>query len=142
MKLSAAFCLVAGAASAWEFSPTPICTLSYGGESGSVTVTYDPMLGDYAISLTRANGLWPDAPIFGILFAGPRQIQIGTDRHTLSDDQRTITATDKGFGNVLDGLEFNTFAIAQAGEVLFRFDLTDVAEPVQAFRNCGTELTS
>lgn len=138
----ASLSLIASSAAAWEYSPTQICTLSHEGDSGSVVVTYDPMLGDYAISLTRANGLWPDAPVFGILFAGPRQIQIGTDRHRVSDDQRTITATDKGFGNVLDGLEYNNFAIAQAGDVLFRFDLTDAAEPVRAFRNCGAELTS
>ena len=142
MRLAAAFCVMAGPALAWDYSPTPICTLSHEGESGSVVLTYDPVLGVYAIALTRADGLWPDAPVFGILFAGPRQIQIGTDRHNLSEDQSTITATDKGFGNVLNGLEFNNFAVAQAGDVLFRFDLSDAAEPVRAFRNCGAELTS
>jgi hypothetical protein len=38
---------------------------------------------------------------------GPRGNMISTSRHALSDDGRTLSVSDRGFGNVLNGLEFN-----------------------------------
>jgi hypothetical protein len=80
---------------------------------------------------------WPGSPAFGIRFEGARTLAIGTDRHRLSDDGRTLTVTDTGFGNVLDGLEFNATATATAGGVSVALDLTGAADPVRAFRACA-----
>ena len=44
--------------------------------------------------------------------------------------------TDRGFGNVLNGLEFNDTAIAIAGETRVPFSLAGAAPEIQAFRAC------
>ena len=40
----------------WEFSPTPICTLSHDGEAAEVTLTYDAAIPEYAGALEGAMG--------------------------------------------------------------------------------------
>lgn len=62
---------------------------------------------------------------------------IGTDRHVLSPDGRSLTVTDTGFGNVLDGLAFNTTATALSGAEALPFDLAGAGPAVEAFRSCG-----
>lgn len=116
--------------SAWEFDPVPICTLRNTSDP-AVEVTYDGQL--YAIHLTRVGG-WPDAPLFAIRFDGPAGMTITTNRHVISGT--TLTVTDRGFGNVLSGLEFNRTATALIGDVAVPIDLDGAAGPVQAFRNC------
>ncbi|MEM7644123.1 MAG: excinuclease ABC subunit B [Pseudomonadota bacterium] len=118
---------------AWTFSPLPICTLEQATETGTTRVTFDPSTGIYAIALTRPDG-WPPAPVFSIRFEGGAPLTISTPRHVI--DGATLTVTDRGFGNVLAGLEFNATATAILGETIFPMDLTGAAEPVRAFRAC------
>jgi hypothetical protein len=102
-----------------------------------VAVTFDPRLAQpYAIRITREDAPWPDAPAFAMRFEGARGMVIGTDRQVLSDGGRTLTVTDTGFGNVLDGLEFNRLATALAGEAAVPFPLDGAAPEVRAFRDC------
>ena len=61
---------------------------------------------------------------------------ISTDRHVLSDDGRTVTVRDTGFGNVLNGLEFNGAATAILADAAVTFPLDGIAEPMAAFRAC------
>ena len=122
-------CLAASPLWAWTFTPQPICTLANDG-SLQVTVTYDGAL--YAIHITRPGG-WPDAPVFSLRFA-PNGPTISTTRHSVTGDR--LTVTDKGFGNVLDGLQFNGTATAMLGETNQPIDLQGAADPVAAFRNC------
>jgi hypothetical protein len=99
-------------------------------------VTYDPRQPEpYAIRIDRAAP-WPEAPVFSIDYEGPRPLGISTTRHRLSDGGTAITVTDEGFGNVLDGLEFNTTATAILGDVRVPFPLDGAVGPVQAFRAC------
>jgi hypothetical protein len=131
-----ALILLASPAAAWEFTPVPVCTLSHATAEASLTVTYDPRQPEpYAIRIDRAAP-WPEAPVFSIDYAGPRALGISTARHRLSDGGTAVTVTDEGFGNVLDGLEFNTTATAILGDVRVPFPLDGAAGPVQDFRAC------
>jgi hypothetical protein len=113
------------------------CTLDHAGAEAEVRLTYDPALPEYTIAVTRAEP-WPEAAVFAMRFEGPRANMIQTTRHVLSDGGQTLTVTDRGFGNVLDGLEFNATALALAGETVVSLDLTGAAPEVAAFRACGT----
>ena len=135
MRWIALVCL-ASPATAWEFSASPVCTLSHVGAEAEVTLTFDPAGPEYAITITRRDAPWPDAAVFGITFRGMAGLSIGTDRHVLSDGGASLTVTDSGFGNVLDGLQYNTVALAQSGEAVVQIDLREAAAPVAAFRRC------
>lgn len=124
----------------WSFSPVPVCTLRHGEAGVAVTVTYDPALPEYAIELTLDAGVWPDSPAFHIAFQGGRALTIGTGFHVLSDDGRSLTVRDRGFENVLDGLEFNLTARAFAGDLSVTFGLDGAPEPVRQFRACPQNL--
>lgn len=136
MRIFLALILSTSPALAWEFTPVPVCTLSQEAGEVSVRVTYDPATRDYAIALTRPAP-WDDAPSFAMGFAGPRGLTISTDRQVLSDGGRTLTVTDRGFGNVLNGIEFNETALAVTGETGARIPLAGAAPHVQAFRACA-----
>lgn len=136
-----ALALLASPAAAWEFTPSPVCTLTYSDASVDVVVTFDPAIPEYSITLTTPRP-WPQADQFGLTFAGPRGLSIGTDRHVLSDDRFSLTVTDTGFGNVLDGLQFNEQAIGASGDAQVTVDLTDAAPAVAAFRACPADVTS
>lgn len=136
MRLIIALLAFATPAAAWEFSADPVCTLTDETAEASLTVTYDPSLPEYAIAITLPEGTWPDAQTFGMAFAGGRDISIQTDRHRLSNDGRTLTVTDRGFGNVLNGLEFNTRAYAILGDVTVGFTLEGIDPAITAFRAC------
>ena len=123
-------------AHAWEFSPSPICTLTQTTADGTMTVTYDASLPEYAIAITLAEGTWPDALTFGMAFAGGDALSIGTDRHIISGNGRTLTVKDRGFGNVLNGLEFNTRAYGIVGDFSVGFDLEGIKPAITAFRDC------
>jgi hypothetical protein len=123
-------------AGAWEFTPQPVCTLSHETDRARVVVTHDPSLSEpYAIAVTGAAP-WPDVPVFSMRFDGPRGLTISTDRQNLSDGGRTLSVTDTGFGNVLNGLEFNDTATALAGDIAVPFPLAGAAPEVRAFRAC------
>jgi hypothetical protein len=142
MRLALTLTLLATPAAAWEFSPTPVCTLSHETPEASVTVTHDPRQPEpYAIAVTTQGG-WPEAPVFSIRFDGPRGNTISTPRHRLSADGTTLTVTDRGFGNVLDGLEFNDSATATAGGASVTLPLDGAAPAVQAFRACADAVLS
>lgn len=121
-------------ASAWEFTASPICTVSHETPGALITVTYDPREAEpYALSITRTEP-WPDLPIFGMQFEGPRPLVITTDRHVI--DGLMLKVRDRGFGNVLNGLEFNQTAFALLGDLSVPFPLDDAANAISAFRTC------
>lgn len=135
--LIALLLLLATPATAWDFTATPVCTILNDTPGLSIRVTFDPDRPEpYAISLTRPDP-WPASPTFGLRFDGPAALTIGTARHRLSADGRTLTVTDTGFGNVLDGLALNTTATALAGATEAAVDLAGARPAVEAFRACG-----
>lgn len=132
--------LLASPAAAWDFSAAPVCTLRHKTPDMSVVVTYDPrQAAPYAIALSRRAKPWPSAPVFGLRFSGGRERTITTPSHALSDDGRTLTVRDQGFGNVLDGLEYNSVATAFAGATAAQMSLETAPEAVRAFRACTVQ---
>lgn len=143
MRLALTLTLLASPAAAWEFASSPVCTLSHDTGDVAVTVTKDPSLPEpYAIALTLADGTWPEVPVFAIQFVGPFGLVIQTDRHALSEDGRTLTVTDTGFDNVLDGIGLNRTAIMLVGPAVMPVDLDGAGGPVAAFRDCPQDATS
>jgi hypothetical protein len=130
--------LLTAPAHSWDFTPVPVCTIAEGTADLSIRVTYDPSQAEpYAISLTRLGDPWPATETFALRFDGPAALSIGTGRHLLSPDGRTLTVSDTGFGNVLDGLALNGTATALAGATQIPFDLSGARPAVEAFRACG-----
>jgi len=128
---------------AWDFEPTPVCTLSHETAQIALAVTYDPTLPEpYAIALTLSQGTWPDVPVFALRFDGPDGLVISTNRHSLSDDGRTLRVTDRGFGNVLDGIGLNRLVTALAGPLAVTVPLDGAGPPLAAFRDCPQGVTS
>ena len=134
MRILIALAVLATPATAWEFTASPVCTVTHETPDGDLTLTYDPRQPEpYAIAVTSAVP-WPNAPVFGMRFDGPRALTITTDRQTL--DGQTLTVRDQGFGNVLNGLEFNETATALLGDTALSFPLDDAAPEIQRFRAC------
>ncbi|MEM6637096.1 MAG: excinuclease ABC subunit B [Pseudomonadota bacterium] len=128
---------IATPAAAWEFSTEAnICLLRHGGSEGDVRVTYAPGLAVYGITVSRGEAPWEPGAIFAIQFQGPRALTISTNRQQYSGGGRDLSVTDRGFGNVLNGLEFNTSATAILGNQTVRFDLRGAAPEVRKFRAC------
>ena len=97
---------------------------------------YDPRQAEpYAIALTL-TGPWQPAPVFAIAFEGAADLMISTSRHRTSPDGRTLSVSDTGFGNVLNGLEFNATATAISGNQAVTVPLEGAAPAVQEFRAC------
>jgi hypothetical protein len=136
MRTVLALALLASPAAAWEFAATPICTLTDTSDAGEITVTYDASITEYTITVTLPDGTWPTAQTFAMAFAGGRPISIQTDRYTLSADGRSLTVKDRGFGNVLNGLEFNTRAYAVLGDTTMGITLDGIGPAISAFRDC------
>lgn len=135
--LSAALILPTAAA-AWEAGVDGrLCTLDHADTQTEVRLTYDPAGPEYTIAIRR-TAPWPEAPVFAMKFIGGQGNRIATTRHTLSEDRRTLTVVDRGFGNVLNGLASNLRAVAESGEASVLIDLTGAAPEVEAFRACGT----
>jgi len=128
-------------ANAWEFSPSPICTLTHSEQDIDLVLTFDPSIPEYAITVTRQMG-WPDGPFYVLGFDGPRPARLTSDRHTLSADRKSVTVRDSGFGNVLDGLANNVIAISSLGGQSATFDLSGAAPAVASFRDCPAPLSS
>lgn len=142
MRTALGLVLLALPAQAWEFSPLPVCMLSHREPAASVRVTHDPRLAEpFAIAITRPAG-WSGGSPFSIEFEGGRGLTISTDRQRLSDDRQTLTVTDQGFGNLLDGLEFNRTATAVLGEATVSVPLAGAAPAVRAFRACAAAPTA
>ena len=134
--LPLALVVLASPATAWEFSPSPICTLTDTSTDGTITVTYDASLPEYSVTITLPDGTWSVDPAFAMNFAGNRPISIQTDQHRISPDGRSLTVTDSGFGNVLDGLEFNQRAYATSGDTIVGLSLDGITPAITAFRAC------
>ena len=135
LRAFAVLLLTATPALAWEARSSPVCELTHEGEAGRVRVTYDPAIAEYAIAITPDRP-WSPGPIFAIRFDGPRGLTISTDRHVIFDSGATLTVTDRGFGNVLNGLEFNDTATALLGDRAVAFALDGAGPAVRAFRAC------
>ena len=134
MRTALALVALATPAAAWDFSPVPVCTLSHATAQGALTVTFDPRQPQpYALTATAD---WPVAPVFSVRFDGPRGLTISTGRHVLAEGGARLTVTDSGFGNVLDGLEFNTTAILMSGDRTMVLPLDGAAAQVRRFRDC------
>jgi hypothetical protein len=128
--------VLATPAAAWEFTPSPVCTLSHETAEAALEITYDPSRAEpYAIAIRRAVP-WPEGPVFAIRYAGARSLTIQTTRHQLSADRRTLTVTDRGFGNVLDGIGLNDTATAMLAGAEVVFPLDGARAPLAAFRDC------
>jgi len=136
MRLASFLLLIASPAVAWEFSPSPVCTLSHGTETAEVRVIYDARVPEYAISVSRRDAPWSPGPVFAIRFDGPHGMTISTDRHGLSSSGQTLTVADSGFGNVLNGLEFSDTATALLADQEVTIPLAGAAPQVQKFRAC------
>ena len=132
----AALLPIAAPALAWEFSDVPVCTLRHATPEVAVAVTFDPAIAEYAITLTLAEGVWPEGAVFAIAFEGGWAITIRTDRHELSDGGRTLTVRDSGFGNVLDGIGGNSRATAMLPGRAVKVALDGAGGPLAAFRAC------
>lgn len=129
-------CLVTSPARAWEFTDVPVCTLSHDTPQVAVAVTFDPAIAEYAITLTLAEGVWPDAAVFAIAFGGGWPITIQTDRHEIGEGGRKLTVRDSGFGNVLDGIGRNAVATAILPGQSVVVPLAGAGGPLAAFRDC------
>lgn len=135
MRHLALLLLLPASAQAWEFTPGLPCRLSHATPDAAIELTYDPTQPFYTVTVTR-RAPWPKADAFQMQFNGPGALRIGTDRHQLSKDGRALTVGDRGFGNVLNGLEFNETTTAIAGDTSVTFPLVGIAEPLKAFRAC------
>lgn len=137
-SLTLALTIFAAPALAWQAGiEGALCTLDHSGAEAEVRLTYDPSLPEYTIAI-RAAEPWPEAAVFAMRFDGPQSGMISTARHVLSGDGLTLSVSDRGFGNVLDGLEFNEVALAATGETVIAIDLEGAAPEVAAFRACIT----
>lgn len=125
-------------AAAWEAGRDgALCTLSHAEAGGDILISFDPAGPTYTLSVRRA-GIWSEGPFFGIGFLGGAEMTITTDRHTLSADGSTLSVTDSGFGNVLNGLSDNTAAMLFTSTPGFSVSLAGAAPAVAAFEACGT----
>lgn len=133
-----AFAMLAGPVHGWEAgSEGALCTLTHSEPSADIRLTFDPSVPLYTITITTPEA-WPVSPEFAMAFTGSRGNTITTNRHVLSPDGRSLSVSDRGFGNVLDGLQFNTTATGLAGGTSVTVSLEGAAPQVEAFRACGT----
>ncbi len=123
-------------AHAWQATIGATCTLQHSTAQAEVKLLYDPSLPRYTITITRSGTAWQPAAVFGLTFEGAASNTISTSRHMLQDGGASVTVEDRGFGNVLDGLQFNRSVTAFLGDQTLQFDLTGAAPAVQAFRDC------
>lgn len=130
--------LLTSPAHAWQAgSEGRICTLTHSEPAAEIRLTYDPAGPLYSITVTTPAP-WPEAAVFGIRFDGASPNTITTSRHERDAAGHSLTVTDRGFSNVLDGLEFNSTATAFTGPAATVIDLTGAAPEVRAFRLCTT----
>lgn len=139
LRVGAILLLTTAPALAWEARSGRVCELVHDGDNVSVRVTYDPVTPEYAIAITPQRP-WANGPIFAMRFDGPRGITITTDRHVITGGGATLTVTDSGFGNVLNGLEFNHTATAMLGDQSVSVPLDGAAPAVRDFRACASGL--
>ncbi|MEP5732182.1 MAG: hypothetical protein ABJL67_22735 [Sulfitobacter sp.] len=128
-------CGAAWPASAWEFTPGTPCVLKHETEQIALELTYDPTAPLYSISVTQGVPFDP-APIFSMRLRGRAPLTISTDQHKLSNSGKTLTVIDRGFGNVLNGLQFGQGVVIQLGQTQIDLPLVGASAPVASFRTC------
>ncbi len=133
MRLVISLLILPFPAQAWDHTIGDICTLSHQTETATIHLTYDPAKPLYTLKVTREGG-WPQSPFFGMRFDGRQPNAISTNRHVHQED--AVFVADVGFGNVLDGLQFNDTAYALTEGEFAAFPLDGAAPHVQAFRDC------
>ncbi|MEM7320618.1 MAG: excinuclease ABC subunit B [Pseudomonadota bacterium] len=121
-------------AHAWEASIGRICTLRHEEPQADMRLTFDPAGPEYSITVTLNGKEWRPNPVFSIAFEGPVGLTISTGRHQIGG--ASVTVTDSGFGNVLNGLEYNWSARAILGDQEISVSLAGAAPAVRAFRAC------
>lgn len=141
LRVLAVLLMTSASALAWEARSGRVCELVHDGEAAYVRVTYDPAIPEYSIAITPAVP-WMNGPVFAMRFDGPRSNVISTDRHVITGGGETLTVTDSGFGNVLNGLEFNHTATALLGDQAIAVPLEGAGPAVQDFRVCASGLTA
>ncbi len=141
LRALAVLLLTAAPALAWETRSGRVCELVHDGETAFVRVTYDPAIPEYSIAITPELP-WLNSPVFAMRFDGPRSNIISTDRHVISGGGATLTVTDSGFGNVLNGLEFNHTATALLGDRAIAVPLDGAGPAVRDFRACASGLSA
>ena len=139
LSLLVALTCITTPVTAWEFTPGKPCVLSHQTDIAAIELTYDPTGPLYTLTVTRAEQ-WPKAPVFAMRFDGPKGRSIGTSRHQRNNSGRSLSVTDTGFSNVLDGLEFNQTATALSGDATVTFPLEGATGPVRAFRACVVDI--
>lgn len=140
-KTALTMILFASPALAWDFTSGQICTLSDATDTAEIILTFDPALPRYTLSVT-ADTAWPTGGTFMMTFANTRPAKIQTDRYVLSVDGMTLSVSDSGFGNVLNGLEFGGQIRAAVGDQLVELTSGGIAAPMEAFKNCGVAALS
>ncbi|WP_209077732.1 hypothetical protein [Shimia sp. R9_3] len=124
-------------ATAWQATTGETCTLTHETTDTRVHLTYDPSKPLYTLAITRKSAPWQTAPWFAMRFLGPNEITISTPKHALSDNDQTLNVADSGFGNVLDGLQFNHTAVAFTQAQTVPISLKGAGPEVQKFRDCA-----
>ena len=137
MRLLLALFCFSTPAFGWEATQGSICTLSHSTNTARIFLTYDPSKPIYTLTVTLKSRTWSPSPWFAMRFEGGTPIEIATARHVLSQNQFDLTASDTGFGNVLDGLEYNDTALAFTQNQVVQFPLDGAAPEVRKFRNCS-----
>lgn len=120
----------------WRFEESTICVLTGETSDSIVVLTHDYAEGRYTISMQRPGQTWQPGPTLSIAFEGGRPLTISTDRHALSEAGDVLSVSDRGFGNVLDGMQFNEQMTILTGEHSVVVPLNQAAPEVQDFRDC------
>jgi hypothetical protein len=132
LVMSASF---ATTAAAWDYTPGLPCLLTYQSPEVEVALTYDPTAPLYTISITDGVARLRPA-IFALRFEGPAALTISTDQHVLTEQGKRLSVADTGFGNVLNGLQFNRRMVAVIGDQTISVPLEGASGPVAQFREC------
>lgn len=137
MRISLLLISLASPAMAWDIrTEGGLCIVEHESPALDLVMTLDPTGPLYTLSLTQPQA-WDDGPVFSMRFEGARGLSISTTRQVIEDNGQTLSVSDTGFGNVLDGLEFNETAVAQLGTDDIAIDLEGAAPVIEAFRACG-----
>lgn len=136
MRWALLLVMIASPASAWQAVLGPICTLTTQTDAARVELTYDPTGPLYSITIENLGAPWAGSSTFAMRFDGARPNTIATNRHQLGQNGAALTVIDRGFGNVLDGLEFNDTATAFTETQSVAIPLAGAAPEVRKFRTC------
>ena len=124
------------ASASWRFDETTACVITGETPETVVVVIHDYQAGRYTIAVSQTGRTWVPGPDLSIAFQGGRELVIGTDQHFLSDEGDVLMVSDRGFGNVLDGMQFNQRMTIKTGDHSVEVNLNGAAPAVAEFRDC------